>query len=87
MVDNSLNEGSDDEGDDQATFDIKFIPNHILTKEAGKMSFLFGLLDRLRAEKHKCLVFSQSRRILDIIEKVISEKVGCRCLLKGFNIL
>lgn len=54
---------------------IRHIDNDILIKESGKMVFLMELLDNLKADGHRCLVFSQSRKILDIIQKVISSRV------------
>ena len=51
----------------------------VLTQESGKMIFLVALLDRLKAEGHRCLVFSQSRKMLDIIQRVITHMVrNCR---------
>ena len=55
----------------------------VLTQESGKMVFLVSLLDNLKAEGHRCLVFSQSRKMLDIIQRVITHRVGrvdcCAC--------
>uniref|UniRef100_A0A8B9TVH7 DNA excision repair protein ERCC-6-like n=1 Tax=Anas platyrhynchos TaxID=8839 RepID=A0A8B9TVH7_ANAPL len=45
-----------------------------LIQESGKMLFLVGLLERLREEGHRTLVFSQSRKMLDIIEQVLSRR-------------
>ncbi|XP_052223734.1 DNA excision repair protein ERCC-6-like isoform X2 [Dreissena polymorpha] len=53
---------------------IQHIPDDTLIQESGKLVFLVQLLDRLRTEGHRCLVFSQSRRMLDIMQKVISNK-------------
>ena len=47
-----------------------------LIHESGKMLFLITLLDNLKAEGHRCLVFSQSRKMLDIIQRVIKHRVG-----------
>ena len=55
----------------------------VLTQESGKMVFLVSLLDNLKAEGHRCLVFSQSRKMLDIVQRVITHRVGrencCAC--------
>ena len=57
----------------------------VLTQESGKMVFLVSLLDNLKAEGHRCLVFSQSRKMLDIVQRVITHRVGrenfCACFL------
>ena len=50
--------------------------DEVLTQESGKMMFLVSLLDNLKVEGHRSLVFSQSRKMLDIIQQVITNKVG-----------
>ncbi|XP_063096047.1 DNA excision repair protein ERCC-6-like [Cavia porcellus] len=45
-----------------------------LMEESGKMLFLISLLKRLRDEGHQTLVFSQSRQILNIIERLLKNK-------------
>ena len=55
---------------------IQHIADDILIKESGKLVFLIELLDRLRVEGHRCLVFSQSRKMLDIMQKVIGNRVS-----------
>ncbi|XP_036404433.1 DNA excision repair protein ERCC-6-like [Megalops cyprinoides] len=54
-----------------AACQITDIPDETLVSESGKLSFLVGLLERLREERHRTLVFSQSRKMLDIIERVL----------------
>jgi hypothetical protein len=39
---------------------------------SSKFIFLFKLLSELRAKGHRVLVFSMSKRILDIIENIIN---------------
>lgn len=59
----------------------------VLTQESGKMVFLVSLLDNLKAEGHRCLVFSQSRKMLDIIQRVITHKVRrgiALCIFSSF---
>jgi len=51
----------------------------VLTQESGKMVFLVSLLENLKSEGHRCLVFSQSRKMLDIIQRVITH-VGHKIL-------
>uniref|UniRef100_A0A8C6K2G5 DNA excision repair protein ERCC-6-like n=1 Tax=Melopsittacus undulatus TaxID=13146 RepID=A0A8C6K2G5_MELUD len=54
------------------TSKIDHLSAETLIQESGKMLFLVGLLERLREEGHQTLVFSQSRKMLDIIERVLS---------------
>ena len=56
---------------------IDMIDSEILVRESGKMVFLLGLLDNLKSEGHRCLVFSSSRKVLNILEKVLKERVCC----------
>ncbi|XP_009966520.3 DNA excision repair protein ERCC-6-like [Tyto alba] len=51
---------------------IDHLSDETLIQESGKMLFLVGLLERLREEGHRTLVFSQSRKMLDIIEHILS---------------
>ncbi|XP_047126426.1 DNA excision repair protein ERCC-6-like isoform X1 [Hydra vulgaris] len=44
-----------------------------LIKDSGKMVFLVYLMDNLKAENHRTVIFSQSIKMLDIIQKVLSE--------------
>ncbi|XP_029853164.1 DNA excision repair protein ERCC-6-like [Aquila chrysaetos chrysaetos] len=53
---------------------IDHLSDETLIQESGKMLFLTGLLERLREEGHRTLVFSQSRKMLDIIERVLSRR-------------
>ncbi|KAM6300262.1 LOW QUALITY PROTEIN: DNA excision repair protein ERCC-6-like [Aegotheles albertisi] len=53
---------------------IDHLSDGTLIQESGKMQFLIGLLERLREEGHRTLVFSQSRKMLDIVEHVLSHR-------------
>ncbi|KFM11139.1 DNA excision repair protein ERCC-6-like, partial [Aptenodytes forsteri] len=53
---------------------IDHLSDETVIQESGKMLFLVGLLERLREEGHRTLVFSQSRKMLDIIEHVLSRR-------------
>uniref|UniRef100_A0A7M4ET24 DNA excision repair protein ERCC-6-like n=1 Tax=Crocodylus porosus TaxID=8502 RepID=A0A7M4ET24_CROPO len=53
---------------------INHVSTEALIQESGKLVFLIGLLERLRKEGHKTLVFSQSRKMLDIIECILTQK-------------
>ncbi|XP_013009197.1 DNA excision repair protein ERCC-6-like [Cavia porcellus] len=54
--------------------DISHVTDDTLMEESGKMIFLIDLLKRLRDEGHQTLVFSQSRQILNIIERLLRNK-------------
>ena len=49
---------------------VKAIDDEILIKESGKLRFLVQLMARLKQEGHRTLIFSLSRKMLDIIQKV-----------------
>ncbi|NXX76879.1 ERC6L protein, partial [Urocolius indicus] len=56
----------------EAANKIDHLSDETVIQESGKMQFLVGLLERLRQEGHRTLVFSQSRKMLDIIQHVLS---------------
>ncbi|KAK0043897.1 DNA excision repair protein ERCC-6 [Biomphalaria pfeifferi] len=56
---------------ESAVSQINNIPEEVLINESGKMIILQQLLERFRQEKHKTLIFSSSRKILDIIQKIL----------------
>lgn len=67
----------EDEGEDKEASDVDHIDqvtDDTLMKESGKMIFLMDLLERLRNEGHQTLVFSQSRQILNIIERLLKNR-------------
>lgn len=53
---------------------IKNVPPKTLIEESGKLTFLIGLLERLRQEGHRTLVFSQSLKMLDIIDHILKHQ-------------
>ncbi|XP_058053055.1 DNA excision repair protein ERCC-6-like [Ahaetulla prasina] len=53
---------------------IGHVSDEMLIQESGKLSFLVALLERLRDEGHRTLVFSLSRKMLDIIERVLTHR-------------
>ncbi|KAM6970650.1 DNA excision repair protein ERCC-6-like [Aplochiton taeniatus] len=65
--------GQDDEHESAANR-IDNISDETLITESGKLLFLVALLERLKQEGHRTLVFSQSRKMLDIIERVLVNK-------------
>ncbi|XP_066919121.1 DNA excision repair protein ERCC-6-like [Clytia hemisphaerica] len=46
-------------------------PVEKLIQDSGKMVFLAQLMKNLKAEKHRTIIFSQSRKMLDIIQKTL----------------
>ncbi|XP_060135423.1 DNA excision repair protein ERCC-6-like [Zootoca vivipara] len=56
------------------TREIKHVPSQVLIEESGKLRFLLALLENLREEGHQTLVFSQSRKMLDIIECILTHR-------------
>ncbi|XP_029526752.2 DNA excision repair protein ERCC-6-like [Oncorhynchus nerka] len=59
---------------ESAAHRIDNISDETLISESGKMMFLIALLERLKEEGHRTLVFSQSRKMLDILERVLVNK-------------
>ncbi|XP_076472962.1 DNA excision repair protein ERCC-6-like [Babylonia areolata] len=59
---------------ESAVTKIDSIDDEVLMREAGKMGVLVSLVDQLRREEHRALIFSQSRKMLDIIQKVLKNK-------------
>ncbi|XP_072132558.1 DNA excision repair protein ERCC-6-like [Mobula birostris] len=62
------------EAGDGDGYDIRQVSNELLVQESGKLVFLLGLLERLREEGHRTLVFSQSRKMLDIVQRVLTAR-------------
>ncbi|KAK2838196.1 hypothetical protein Q5P01_015408 [Channa striata] len=54
-------------------------PDETLISESGKLVFLFALLERLRQEGHRTLVFAHYRKVLDIIQRILGNR--------GFKVL
>ncbi|XP_022086433.1 DNA excision repair protein ERCC-6-like [Acanthaster planci] len=53
---------------------LQAMADEVLLTESCKLQFLVSLLVNLRREGHRTLVFSQSRKMLDIIEKVLKNQ-------------
>ncbi|XP_053229142.1 DNA excision repair protein ERCC-6-like [Podarcis raffonei] len=53
---------------------LRDILDETLMAESGKLSFLMALLERLQEEGHRTLVFSHSRKMLDIIERILTHR-------------
>ncbi|XP_064642287.1 DNA excision repair protein ERCC-6-like [Lineus longissimus] len=76
LASSSMNEyDSDDERSREcAANQVKAIPVSVLLEECGKLGFIVKLLRQLRMEGHRCLIFSQSLKMLDIIQRVLQEE-------------
>ena len=66
----------------------------ILVEESSKLQFVLELVKSFVKEGHRALIFSQSRKMLDIVDKVLSKQVGrlssfvnlsCSLILKSFR--
>ncbi|XP_074133782.1 DNA excision repair protein ERCC-6-like [Sminthopsis crassicaudata] len=66
--------GEDGNQEAQSDIQIDQVPHESLMKESGKVIFLMALLKRLKDEGHQTLVFSQSRKLLDIIEHLLKKE-------------
>lgn len=65
----------DDEDDDLVS--IQSLDVETLVSNTAKLIFLIQLLENHRTNKHRTLVFSQSTRMLDIIQKVLQVRGDC----------
>uniref|UniRef100_T1J2S8 DNA repair and recombination protein RAD54-like n=1 Tax=Strigamia maritima TaxID=126957 RepID=T1J2S8_STRMM len=55
------------------------IPSEMLLEESNKISFTLKLVTELKRTGHRCLIFSLSRKLLNILQKVLLEN--------GFSLL
>ncbi|XP_003227847.1 DNA excision repair protein ERCC-6-like [Anolis carolinensis] len=67
-------DGDENEANDVLHQNIEHLSDQVLIEESGKLLFLVALLDRLQEEGHRTLVFSQSRKMLDIIERILTRR-------------
>ncbi|XP_016340568.1 DNA excision repair protein ERCC-6-like [Sinocyclocheilus anshuiensis] len=63
-----------DDETESAVSQIDKISDDTLVAESGKLQFLVSLLECLREEGHRTLIFSQSRKMLDIMERVLRNR-------------
>ncbi|KAF5880165.1 DNA excision repair protein ERCC-6-like, partial [Clarias magur] len=78
--------GPEDFQDDEsqsAASSIVGVSDETLIGESGKLCFLVRLLESLRDEGKRTLVFSQSRKMLDIIERVLTNRKFCLLRVDG----
>ncbi|XP_076843683.1 DNA excision repair protein ERCC-6-like [Brachyhypopomus gauderio] len=69
-----LEEEDEEQQSESAAGKIDHVSDETLVEESGKLRFLVSLLERLRADGHRTLVFSQSRKMLDITERVLRNR-------------
>lgn len=62
---------------------IEYPPVSVLLDQCGKLQLLDKLLEKLKANGHKVLIFSQMRRMLDILEYYLTENGEEPCRLDG----
>ncbi|KAI9543742.1 DNA excision repair protein ERCC-6-like [Dissostichus eleginoides] len=78
-LEESSAQGQQNDNMETGTCTIANIPDETLISESGKLVFLFALLQRLREEGHRTLVFAHYRKVLDIIERILGNR--------GFKVL
>ncbi|XP_056313671.1 DNA excision repair protein ERCC-6-like [Danio aesculapii] len=59
---------------ESAVSQIDNISDQTLIEESGKLQFVVSLMECLREEGHRTLIFSQSRKMLDIMERVLRNR-------------
>uniref|UniRef100_A0A6B2KWX3 DNA excision repair protein ERCC-6-like n=1 Tax=Arcella intermedia TaxID=1963864 RepID=A0A6B2KWX3_9EUKA len=52
----------------------KSLENTNIVEQSGKLTFLMNLLQNLKSEGHRPLIFSQSTKVLDIIQELLDEQ-------------
>ncbi|KAM9743930.1 DNA excision repair protein ERCC-6-like [Menidia menidia] len=72
-------DSSQGDGSEANANGIANIPDDTLISESGKLVFLLALLEKLREEGHRTLVFAHYRKVLDIIERILGNR--------GFKVL
>uniref|UniRef100_A0A803KGC9 DNA excision repair protein ERCC-6-like n=1 Tax=Xenopus tropicalis TaxID=8364 RepID=A0A803KGC9_XENTR len=65
---------SNEEGDHELVTKFDHLSDEILIEESGKLLLLIDLLHKLKEEGHRTLVFSQSRKMLDMIDRILQNK-------------
>ncbi|CAH2315626.1 DNA excision repair ERCC-6-like, partial [Pelobates cultripes] len=62
------------EGDHEALTKFDHLSDDALMEESGKLMLLINLLHKLKEEGHRSLVFSQSRKMLDMIDRILCNR-------------
>ena len=55
---------------------IDQLSDEVLMNESGKVMVVMDLVQNLRESGHRCLIFSQSRKMLDIMQRILTNRVG-----------
>uniref|UniRef100_A0A673JRF3 DNA excision repair protein ERCC-6-like n=1 Tax=Sinocyclocheilus rhinocerous TaxID=307959 RepID=A0A673JRF3_9TELE len=63
-----------DDETESAVSQINNLSDDTLVAESGKLQFLVSLMECLREEGHRTLIFSQSRKMLDIMDRVLCNR-------------
>lgn len=74
LEENNVESQQSEEAEMDSAHSIANIPDNTLISESGKLVFLFALLERLREEGHRTLVFAHYRKVLDIIERILGNR-------------
>ena len=53
----------------------------VLLQESSKLRFTLEVVQNLKENGHRVLIFSQSRKMLDIVDKVLTKRVRDTLLL------
>ncbi|KAM4615834.1 DNA excision repair protein ERCC-6-like [Polymixia lowei] len=67
-------ESQQEDTSESAAHSIANVSDKTLISESGKLVFLFALLEQLKQEGHRTLVFAHFRKVLDIIERVLGNR-------------
>ncbi|XP_072270857.1 DNA excision repair protein ERCC-6-like [Pyxicephalus adspersus] len=62
------------EEEPEAVTKFDHLSDEALIEESGKLILLIALLHKLREEGHRTLVFSQSRKMLDMVDRILTNK-------------
>ncbi|XP_073495720.1 DNA excision repair protein ERCC-6-like [Phyllobates terribilis] len=58
----------------EAVTKFDHLSDKVLIEESGKLVLLIALLNKLKEEGHRTLVFSQSRKMLDMIDRILNNQ-------------
>ncbi|XP_016520772.1 DNA excision repair protein ERCC-6-like isoform X2 [Poecilia formosa] len=69
-----LDQNPEGENDETDVKSIANVSDETLISESGKLVFLLALLERLREEGHRTLVFAHYRTVLDILQRILGNR-------------
>ncbi|XP_069604758.1 DNA excision repair protein ERCC-6-like [Ranitomeya imitator] len=58
----------------EAVTKFDHLSDEVLIEESGKLGLLIALLNKLKEEGHRTLVFSQSRKMLDMVDRILNNQ-------------